>query len=165
MTQTPTLPNASSLPTQLSEFIWVQDSASPVETSTEPLPPAVVISLDDHRELAEAPSEYTALADFVANLESNVERRQLLERARRWSEQELYQEESDTIRTLRLRKGWSQARLAEEIGTSQSHVARIERGTENIYIETCRRLCRALDIDMNTLDQALQRQELAATSR
>jgi transcriptional regulator with XRE-family HTH domain len=66
---------------------------------------------------------------------------------------------------LRLRKGWSQARLAAEIGTSQPHVARIERGTENLAIGTCRKLCAALDIDLNTLDRALRRQEKIAQTR
>jgi transcriptional regulator with XRE-family HTH domain len=60
---------------------------------------------------------------------------------------------------LRLRKGWSQTQLANELGTSQPHIARIERGTENVTIETCRRLCRVLGIDMNRLDAALRRQE------
>lgn len=73
-----------------------------------------------------------------------------------------YGEDGDTVRTLRLRKGWSQARLAAELGTSQSHIARIERGTENLTIETCRKLSRALRIDLNTLDRALKRQETIA---
>jgi transcriptional regulator with XRE-family HTH domain len=69
------------------------------------------------------------------------------------------------VRALRLRRGWSQSQLAEAIKTSQSHIARIERGTENVTIQTCRRLCAALGIDMNTLDQALRRQEVIAQSK
>ena len=69
------------------------------------------------------------------------------------------------MRTLRLRKGWSQSRLAKALETSQSHVARIERGTENLTIETCRKISKALEIDMNTLDQALKRQEAIAQAQ
>jgi transcriptional regulator with XRE-family HTH domain len=66
---------------------------------------------------------------------------------------------------LRLRKGWSRTRLAEALRTSQSHVARIERGTENLTIETCRKLAKALDIDLNALDLALRRQEAIAEAK
>jgi transcriptional regulator with XRE-family HTH domain len=85
--------------------------------------------------------------------------RAALESGRRWIAEAFYPGDGDTVRTLRLRMGWSQTRLAEALGTSQSHVARIERGTENLAIQTCRKLAAALDIDLNTLDQALKRQE------
>jgi len=89
----------------------------------------------------------------------------MLEEGRRWVARTFYGEEGDTVRTLRLRKGWSQTRLAEALGTSQSHVARIERGTENLTIETCRKLGMVLDVDMNTLDAMLRRQEVLARAK
>ena len=82
-----------------------------------------------------------------------------LEKARSWVADEFYAEDGDTIRTTRLRSGWSQAQLASKLETSQSHVARIERGKENLQISTCRKLCRVFGIDMNTLDAMLKRQE------
>ena len=82
--------------------------------------------------------------------------------ARHWVAEQFYAEDGNTVRSLRLRKGWSQSRLAEALGTSQSHIARIERGTENLALETCRKLCNALGIDMNTLDLALKNQEAIA---
>lgn len=94
--------------------------------------------------------------------EQDDRRRAALEAGRQWVADAFYSEDGDTVRTLRLHKGWSQARLATELGTSQSHIARIERGTENLTIETCRKLSRALGIDLNTLDQALRRQEAIA---
>jgi len=69
------------------------------------------------------------------------------------------------VHTLRLRKGWSQARLAAELGTSQSYIARIERGKENLTVKTCRKLSWALGIDLNTLDQMLRRQEAIAQAQ
>ncbi len=61
-----------------------------------------------------------------------------------------------TLRTLRLRKGLSQAQLAEAIGTQQPHIARIENGHSDLRLDTCRRIAQVLGIDLNTLDQALQ---------
>lgn len=101
------------------------------------------------------PAKPQRISELVAAWEADGERRQALAAARQWIADEFYQEE--TLRTLRLRKGWSQTQLAKEIGTSQSHVARIERGTENLTLQTCRRLCTALEIDLNTLDAALRR--------
>jgi transcriptional regulator with XRE-family HTH domain len=70
-----------------------------------------------------------------------------------------------SIRGLRLARGWSQSSLANALKTSQSHVARIERGTENVTIETCRKLCQSLEIDMNALDLILRAQESAYVAK
>lgn len=105
------------------------------------------------------PANYVAIDDLVSEFEGDVEARVALERGRRWVAETFYANDGETVRTLRLRKGWSQAQLADALATSQSHIARIERGTENLTISTCRRLCKALDIDMNTLDNSLQQQE------
>lgn len=115
--------------------------------------------------LTNVPAKHTAIGDLAVRWNQNEERQQYMQDARRWLVDTFHADEGDTIRTLRLRKGWSQARLAEEIGTSQSHIARIERGTENLAIDTCRRLTRALGVDMNTLNDALHRQEAIAQSR
>ncbi len=107
----------------------------------------------------EVPASYTSIDDLVNELESDAGRKAAIEKGRWWVAETFYGDDGATVRTMRLKKGWSQAVLAKEIGTSQSHVARIERGTENLAIRTCRKLCNALEIDMNTLDLALQRQE------
>ena len=112
-----------------------------------------------------APAEHTAIGDLVSQWEKDDKRRAALSDARRWVADAFHGEDGDTVRTLRLRKGWSQSRLAEALSTSQSHIARIERGTENLAIETCRRLCNALEVDLNTLDQALKRQEAIAREK
>ena len=113
----------------------------------------------------DTPSKHTAINDLVGTWSKNEKRRAALEQARQWVADSFHGADGDTVRTLRLRKGWSQAQLAATLGTSQSHVARIERGTENLAIETCRRLCVALGINMNTLDEALRRQETLAASK
>lgn len=60
-----------------------------------------------------------------------------------------------SLKGLRLSRGLSQAELARALGTSQSHVARIEGGTSCPTFETGRKLGRALGVDMNTLDRLL----------
>jgi transcriptional regulator with XRE-family HTH domain len=79
--------------------------------------------------------------------------------ARRWVADTLLSGKPVTMRTLRLRKGLSQAQLAEAIGTQQPHVARIECGHADLRLDTCRRIAAVLGVDLNTLDQALQSEE------
>lgn len=128
--------------------------------------PCVIFQFEDRaNRWVDTPSQHTAINDLVGTWSKNEKRRAALEQARQWVADSFHGEDGDTVRTLRLRKGWSQAQLATNLGTSQSHVARIERGTENLAIETCRRLCVALGVNMNTLDEALRRQESLAASK
>lgn len=50
----------------------------------------------------------------------------------------------EVVERLRLEKGWTQAELAEKIGSSQSAVHRIEAGSQNITLPTIERLSGAL---------------------
>ena len=111
------------------------------------------------------PENYLSIDDLVSEFGADAKTRAELEEGRRWVADAFYAGDGDTVRTLRLKKGWSQTQLADELATSQSHVARIERGTENLYINTCRKLCAALDIDMNTLNELLQRQAVITAAR
>ncbi|WP_188777910.1 helix-turn-helix domain-containing protein [Marmoricola endophyticus] len=49
------------------------------------------------------------------------------------------------IRDARKHRGWTQAQLADELGTSQSAVNRIERGHQNLTLETIGRIGAALE--------------------
>lgn len=147
------LPVASSPPTKTFEH-----DITPVTTSD--VSRCLVFKIADHPEYRiAAPPKHRRISEITADWARDEQRRQALEDARRWVADTFHGQEGDTVRTLRLRKGWSQSQLAEAISSSQSHIARIERGTENLAVQTCRRLCHALGIDMNTLDQALRRQE------
>lgn len=125
-----------------------------------PATDCVVISIERYIEAFDtpAPSGYVPLRKLVAEAEADPEAAAALARARTKLTQ-VFAREGESIRTLRLAKGWSQAHLAAKLGTSQPHVARIERGTENVTIQTCRKLCEALDIDMNRLDSLLRARE------
>lgn len=108
---------------------------------------------------APAPQKFADIDDIVAQWESDPAKATMLERARQWTVDSGLVGDAETLRSLRLRKGWSQQNLANKIGTSQSHIARIERGTENVTIQTCRRLATALEVDLTCLNHALLEQE------
>src|SRR5437867_8503511 len=52
------------------------------------------------------------------------------------------------IRDARQHRGWTQAQLAEALGTSQSAVNRIERGNQNISLEMIARIGEALESEI-----------------
>ena len=56
-----------------------------------------------------------------------------------------------SLAQLRLKKGFSQTELARRIGTSQSHIAKIEAGSVDLYLKTAIRLADALTISLNDL--------------
>ena len=50
----------------------------------------------------------------------------------------------ETIEQMRLEKGWTQGDLAEAVGTSQSAIHRMEKGSQNISLEMVKKLSEAL---------------------
>jgi len=70
--------------------------------------------------------------------------------ARKWLFQEIDKVNSTkTLAKARLKQGFSQIQLAEKIGTSQAHIARIESGAE-VKISTASKIAKELKI---TLDE------------
>jgi len=59
------------------------------------------------------------------------------------------------LSALRLRKGLSQKQLAQAIGTSQPHIARIERGRDNVLLATAVHLAQALEVNLIEVTEAL----------
>src|SRR5262245_40618435 len=55
------------------------------------------------------------------------------------------------IRDARRHRGWTQTRLAEALGTSQSAVNRIEQGNQNLSIDLLGRISEALDSEIVSL--------------
>ena len=158
MTQATRSPVASSPPTTTSEGVRIVVGAA-IQASTSPAK-CQVFNFENHVAREEiVPSNHVSVDDLVMSFEVDDKGKQALEAGRAWVADAFYKEDGVTVRSMRLRKGWSQAKLAASLGTSQSHVARIERGSENLTIETCRRLCASLGVDMNTLDASLRRQE------
>ena len=124
--------------------------------STRPVPVLTLVASTPSE--APIPPNYQTIDQVVADLERNPQLGKELKRARVWVADKVLAGKPRTLRTLRLQRGMSQAQLAEVIGTQQPYIARIENGTADLRLDTCRRLAVALDVDLNTLDQALQRQ-------
>lgn len=149
--------NASSAPTRHFEKVFAEPGVATTSTSVVP---CVVVSIDQYTEAKDdAPPPFRTIGTLVDEWSKDPKRGALLAQARQWVAQTSAVIDGDTVRSLRLRKGWSQTQLADAIASRQSHVARIESGTVQVTIDTCRRLCEALGIDMNTLDAALRHQE------
>jgi len=55
------------------------------------------------------------------------------------------------VRQLRLKKKWSQEKLAEESGLHTTYISGIERGKRNLGIENVVKLARALKVDVGQL--------------
>ncbi len=160
MTQSIPSVSASSAPTKSFEKVFGEIGAATSRTRCQVFAFEAITA-----PRPQAPAKYSSISQLATEWKQDADGRAALEEGRQWVADAFYGEDGDTVRTLRLRKGWSQARLAEVLATSQPHVARIERGTENLTIETCRKLSRALGIDLNTLDQALKRQEAIAQAK
>ena len=64
------------------------------------------------------------------------------------------QEIGALVRDARKHRGWTQAQLAEALSTSQSAVARIEQGKQNVSLEILARIGTALDAGLVQLGHA-----------
>ncbi|MCW2618619.1 MAG: UDP-N-acetylglucosamine 1-carboxyvinyltransferase with a repressor domain, partial [Modestobacter sp.] len=58
------------------------------------------------------------------------------------------------VRDARRHHGLTQAQLAERLGTSQSAIARIEQGNQNLTLELLGRLSAALDSELITVGRS-----------
>lgn len=61
-----------------------------------------------------------------------------------------------TLTSLRMAAGYTQTELARRIGQKQSNVSQMESGLRvNYQRDTMKKMCAALNCDMNTLDEAI----------
>jgi ribosome-binding protein aMBF1 (putative translation factor) len=137
---------------------WPSTTGSPSPSTGEPRIPTVsaVPSGSVWRTIqpADVESEFEDIDEVVAESERDGARRAHIERARRAIAGE-FSPETLGLAALRLKLGWSQKRLAEQIGTSQPHIARIEMGDEDIRMSTARRLAHALGVSIGEIDAAI----------
>jgi DNA-binding XRE family transcriptional regulator len=120
---------------------------------------ALVYNFDNYANQSPNVSQgHQSIGALISKWEKDEKRQAALSEARQWLAGSFYNNEVETIKTLRLKKGWSQAHLADLLGTVQSYIARIENNAVDLHIETCRRLCAVFEIDMNTLDKLLMKQ-------
>lgn len=103
--------------------------------------------------------------NLALELESDPSLREELASAGSWVADRFYAGETDTFKTARLRKGYSQAQLGKLIGTSQPHIANLERGESDFMFSTGEKLCDALGISMSDLRSMLERQRNLNSAR
>ncbi|HUW64156.1 MAG TPA: helix-turn-helix transcriptional regulator [Spirochaetia bacterium] len=65
-----------------------------------------------------------------------------------WEESEAEYQAISQLVALRIKKGLTQKSLAHRIGTTQSVIARIEGGNQNISLRTLGKLAKALDANV-----------------
>ena len=53
-----------------------------------------------------------------------------------------------TIISQRIKRGWSQTKLAEAVGTRQPVISRLERGEGNPSLQTLHKIAKALDLSL-----------------
>jgi DNA-binding XRE family transcriptional regulator len=94
----------------------------------------------------------------VTRLERDPARAAALEEARRSIAARHYRD-SQGLAELRLRKGWSQRRLAEAIGVKQPHIARLESGQNEPSLGTVRKLAAALGATVEEIVNAFGGQD------
>lgn len=92
---------------------------------------------------------------LMEELESDRTNTLSIQRADKWIADNFYGGDIETMRSIRQRRGHSQAALASLVGTSQAQIAKIENGKANPQLTTIMRLTKALRTDPNTLCAAL----------
>jgi ribosome-binding protein aMBF1 (putative translation factor) len=101
------------------------------------------------------PESARSLGDFLDEFEALPDVAPHLRQARQEVAEALTKQSGTRLSHLRLAKGLSQGELAELIGTSQSAVSMLERRLQKPGEDTLRNLARVLDVDFNTLMDAL----------
>lgn len=130
-----------------------RSTSEPIARPSNPDPPYLAW-VNVPGALTNIDAEFDDIDDVVAIHERNELRREHIESARRQIA-EHFPQEIRGIAGLRMRMGWSQQRLADEIGTSQPHIARIEAGRD-ILLDTARRLASALRVTLLDIDAAIR---------
>jgi DNA-binding XRE family transcriptional regulator len=100
------------------------------------------------------PDGFEDIDTVVENLERDPQRHVALKGARQRLAGKL-EPKVGGLAALRLRRGLSQKQLADAIGTSQPHIARIEKGRDNVLLATANQLARALGVTLDEVNVAL----------
>lgn len=71
---------------------------------------------------------------------------------------------ADVVLRLRLEKGWSQAELAERVGTKQANISRLEGGLSNPSVNFLQKVSKALDTYLSVRFEKIPIQEIYISS-
>lgn len=84
--------------------------------------------------------------DYLSSFEHDQEAQAAILAGNKWVADNFYQNEG-SIKALRLSRGLSQKDLAILIESQQSHVSRIEKGTEDVRASTINKLAKVLEVE------------------
>lgn len=99
-----------------------------------------------------------SLDSLLGEFESDPSMAQRMAKARKEMAETVYASDPDTLSALRLAAGLSQVQLAERVKTSQSHIAKIERGQNDPSTELVARIAEALGVEESVAFQAIRNQ-------
>jgi len=71
---------------------------------------------------------------------------------------------ADDILRLRMEKGWSQAELAERVGTKQANISRLESGLSNPSVNFLQKVAKALDTSISISFENISSPHIIATT-
>ena len=100
------------------------------------------------------PRDAVDIDDLLAELETTPNGARAIADGRKWVAENFYSDGA-TLAALRLQRGWSQAELARQVGTSQSYIGRLEKNAIDPQLSTVRKIARALGVPVAAVDEAL----------
>lgn len=98
---------------------------------------------------------YIDASELLSLLPDTAEDIEILHSVRQQLSKDIYPEQN-TLAAIRLSKGFTQRDLAELVGSPQPHIANIESGKVDVGRRLMNKLCDALNINMNELNEALK---------
>jgi transcriptional regulator with XRE-family HTH domain len=69
------------------------------------------------------------------------------------------------ITRLRVDRGWSQSKLAHDLGYTERYIGQLERGAKSPTLRTLADLAKAFSTEVSTIIKAAERHHLKATKR
>lgn len=114
----------------------------------------VVYLFSDASVNEDLPDGYISADNLLGKLIENEYDAKLVTKARKQIAKDFYSGEK-SLPALRMKMGLSQRGLAHKADTTQSYIARIESGDADPGRKMMLKLCSALKIDMNQLNEAL----------
>lgn len=127
-------------------------NSATVETSTLG---ATIYRFEASVDFPVIPPDYADLNDLVGRYEGDPRKKKALQLARGRFAHVLHAKGEKTLASLRLQKGFSQSKLAQLIGTSQSRLSQYENGGEMMH-SAFEKLVIALNIGRDELANALK---------
>lgn len=98
-------------------------------------------------------NKISSVDDFLAEFLDDPSFAEEVKKARTWVADTFHDKPS--IKSFRLKAGFSQTDLARLMNTSQAQIAKIEKGDQDIMYSTLKKLSVALGVTLNDLDEAL----------